>query len=103
MIDFEPIRIEHKTLFAEAYAAEPTMSSGDSFGCVYLWDLLCRRNVAWLDGRLGVEYRCPRGVFYVTRRARETCVRPWRPLNSARQAWGRRCSCADWSRRRKNG
>ena len=64
MIDFEPIRIEHKTLFAEAYVAEPTMSSGDSFGCVYLWDLLCRRNVAWLDGRLGVEYRCPRGVFY---------------------------------------
>ena len=64
MIDFEPIRIEHKTLFADAYAAEPSMSSGDSFGCVYLWDLLCRRNIAWLDGRIGVEYRCPRGVFY---------------------------------------
>ena len=64
MIDFEPIRIEHKTFFAEAYAAEPTMSSGDSFGCVYLWDLICRRNIAWMDGRLGVEYRCPRGVFY---------------------------------------
>ena len=64
MNTFEPISLEHKALFSEAHAAEPTRSSGDSFGCVYLWDLLCRRNVAWLGGRLGVEYQCGRGVFY---------------------------------------
>ena len=61
---FEPICLEHRALFAEAHAAEPTRSSGDSFGCVYLWDLLCRRNIARLGGRLGIEYQCGRGTFY---------------------------------------
>ena len=64
MSEFEPIRLEHRSLFAETHAAEPTYSSGDSFGCVYLWDLLCRRNVARLGDRIGIEYMCPRGIFY---------------------------------------
>lgn len=64
MIDFEPIALRHKALFDAAHAAEPTGSSGDSFGCVYLWDQTCRRNVAPLGGRLGVEFMCPKGVFY---------------------------------------
>lgn len=64
MTDFAPISLGHRALFDTAHAAEPTGSSGDSFGCVYLWDLVCRRNVASLDGRMGIEFMCPKGVFY---------------------------------------
>ena len=64
MGEFEPISLEHRALFDRGHAAEPTGSSGDSFGCVYLWGLLCQRNVAALGGRVGVEYLCPKGVFY---------------------------------------
>jgi len=64
MSEFEPISLKHKSLFDEAHAAEPIQSSADSFGNVYLWDLLCRRNVARLGDRLGVEFLCPRGTFY---------------------------------------
>lgn len=64
MNDFEPISIKHKALFDETHAAQPTRSSGDSFGNIYLWDLLCRRNVARLGDRIGVEFMCPNGIFY---------------------------------------
>ena len=64
MTVFEPVGLEHRPLFAAAHAAEPSGSSGDSFGCVYLWDQTCRRNIAALDGRVGVEFMCPRGIFY---------------------------------------
>ena len=64
MTDFEPIGLKHRPLFDRAHAAEPTFISGDSFGCVYLWDLICRRNIAWLDGRLGIEYQCSHGIIY---------------------------------------
>ena len=64
MTEFEPVGLEHRSLFAAAHAAEPSGSSGDSFGCVYLWDQSCRRNIADLGGRVGVEFMCPRGIFY---------------------------------------
>ena len=64
MCDFQPIAPEHKALFDECLAAEPTESSGSSFGNVFLWDLYCRRNVARLGGRLGIEFLCPRGPFF---------------------------------------
>jgi len=64
MSDFEPIGLQHKPLFDEIYSRELSQSSGDSFGNVYLWDLLCRRNVARLGDRIGIEYMCPRGIFY---------------------------------------
>lgn len=64
MIEFEPISLKHRALFAETHAAQPTRSSGESFGNVYLWDLLCRRNVARLGDRIGIEFMCPKGTFY---------------------------------------
>ena len=64
MSEFEPISLKHKALFEETHAAEPNPSSGDSFGCVYLWDLRCRRNIARLGDRIGIEYMCPNGIFY---------------------------------------
>lgn len=64
MNEFTPISLKHKALFNEIYGLEQSQSSGDSFGNVYLWDLLCRRNIARLGDRIGVEYMCPRGIFY---------------------------------------
>ncbi|MBR4578117.1 MAG: DUF2156 domain-containing protein [Oscillospiraceae bacterium] len=64
MCDFQPIGLQHKPLFDACLAWENTLSSTDSFGNVFLWDILCRRNVARLGDRLGVEYMCPRGTFY---------------------------------------
>ena len=64
MIEFQPVGVQHKALFDECLAWENTESSTDSFGNVFLWDILCRRNVARLGDRLGVEYMCPKGTFY---------------------------------------
>ena len=64
MSDFQPIGLQHKPLFDELLAGHATQSSSDSFGNVFLWDILCRRNVARLGDRLGIEYLCPRGTFY---------------------------------------
>ena len=64
MSSFQPIGLNHKSLFDELRSYERTESSSDSFGNVFLWDILCRRNVARLGDRLGVEYLCPRGTFY---------------------------------------
>ena len=64
MSEFTPISLKHKALFNEIYGMEQSQSSSDSFGNVYLWDLLCRRNVARLGDRIGIEYMCPRGIFY---------------------------------------
>ena len=64
MNDFQPVGLQHKALFDACFAWEGTESSTDSFGNVFLWDILCRRNVARLGDRLGVEYLCPRGIFY---------------------------------------
>ena len=64
MIEFQPVGVQHKALFDECLSWENTESSTDSFGNVFLWDILCRRNVARLGDRLGVEYMCPKGTFY---------------------------------------
>lgn len=64
MSDFQPIGLQHKAIFDRCLAWEGTESSSDSFGNVFLWDILCRRNVSELKERLGVEYLCPRGIFY---------------------------------------
>ena len=64
MSDFQPISLQHKPFFDEALAWEDSKSSSDSFGNVFLWDILCRRNVAVLGKRLGIEYLCSRGAFY---------------------------------------
>lgn len=64
MSQFQPIGLNHKPLFEEMLSYESSDSSTDSFGNVYLWDILCRRNAARLGDRLGVEYLCPRGTFY---------------------------------------
>ena len=64
MIDFQPIGLQHKNLFDAAFMSERSQSSSDSFGNVFLWDILCRRNIAELGGRLGIEYLCPKGIFY---------------------------------------
>mgnify|MGYP002625485038 CR=1 FL=1 len=64
MNDFQPVGLQHKPIFDECLAWEQTESSTDSFGNVFLWDILCRRNVARLGDRLGVEYLCPKGTFY---------------------------------------
>ena len=64
MSQFQPIGLNHKPLFDEMRSYERTESSSDSFGNVFLWDILCRRNAARLGDRLGVEYLCPRGTFY---------------------------------------
>ena len=64
MIDFQPVGVQHKALFDECLSWENTQNSTDSFGNVFLWDILCRRNVARLGDRLGVEYLCPKGTFY---------------------------------------
>ncbi len=61
---FEPVSLEHRPLFEEMILRESSQNSSESFCNVYLWDLLCRRNVARLGDRLGVEYMCPRGTFY---------------------------------------
>ena len=64
MCDFHPISLADKTLFDELLPYEDSKSSGYSFGNVYLWDLLCRRNVARMDDRLCVEYLCKSGPFF---------------------------------------
>lgn len=64
MSDFQPVGLQHKPLFDRALAWENSKSSTDSFGNVFLWDILCRRNAAALGKRLGVEYLCPKGAFY---------------------------------------
>lgn len=64
MSEFQPIGLQHKPFFDEALASENSKSSSDSFGNVFLWDILCRRNVALLGDRLGIEYLCSRGAFY---------------------------------------
>ncbi len=65
MPDFKPISPEDKRLFDRCLREEHTQSSSVSFGNVFLWDLLCRRNVADLNGRLGVEFLCRSGTpFY---------------------------------------
>ena len=64
MSQFQPIGLNHKPLFDEVRRSERSESSSDSFGNVFLWDILCRRNAARLGDRLGVEYLCPRGTFY---------------------------------------
>ena len=48
MSEFQPIGLQHKPLFDEALSRENSKSSSDSFGNVFLWDILCRRNVAVL-------------------------------------------------------
>lgn len=66
MPEFRPISLADKPLFDAALAAEHTRNSTLSFGNVYLWSLLCRRNVAELDGRLGIEFLCSSGdPFFV--------------------------------------
>ena len=62
MSEFQPVGLQHKPLFDEALSRENSKSSSDSFGNVFLWDILCRRNVAVLGERLGIEYRECRGV-----------------------------------------
>ncbi len=64
MIEFEPISLKHRPIFVRGHAGEPTGSSGDSFGCVYLWNLYCQRNIAQLGERVGIEFLCPQGIFY---------------------------------------
>ena len=64
MSDFQPIGLQHKPMFDKALTWEDSKSSSDSFGNVFLWDILCRRNVAMLGERLGIEYLCPKGAFY---------------------------------------
>ena len=64
MSEFEPIELRHKALFDMCQGWESTLSSGSSFGNVFLWDLYCRRNVALLGERLGVEFLCPHGPFF---------------------------------------
>lgn len=64
MSEFQPIGLQHKPLFDEALSRENSKSSSDSFGNVFLWDILCRRNVAVLGERLGIEYLCSKGTFY---------------------------------------
>ncbi len=61
---FEPVSSIHRPLFEEMIRREDSQNSCESFGNVYLWDLLCRRNVTRLGNRLGLEYMCPRGTFY---------------------------------------
>lgn len=63
-MDFAPITIEHKALFDAVGILEPSRNAGYSFGNVFLWDLLYRRNVAWLGDRIAIEYEFPQGVFY---------------------------------------
>lgn len=63
-IDFAPITIEHKALFDEVGVLEPSRNAGYSFGNVFLWDLLYRRNIARLGDRIGIEYEFPQGIFY---------------------------------------
>ena len=55
MSEFQPIGLQHKPFFDEALSRENSKSSSDSFGNVFLWDILCRRNVAVLGERLGIE------------------------------------------------
>ena len=64
MFEFQPVGVQHKALFEECLSWEDTENSTDSFGNVFLWDILCRRNVARLGDRLGVEYLCPKGTFF---------------------------------------
>ena len=64
MIEFEPISLAHKPLFDELLTWEDSKSSGSSFGNVFLWDLYCRRSVARLGDRLGIEFLCRKGPFY---------------------------------------
>lgn len=64
MSEFQPIGLQHMPLFEETMLAEPSQSSSESFGNVFLWDIFCRRNVARLGDRRGIEYLCPRGTFY---------------------------------------
>ena len=64
MSEFQPVGLQHKPLFDEALSRENSKSSSDSFGNVFLWDILCRRNVAVLGERLGIEYLCSKGAFY---------------------------------------
>ena len=64
MSEFQPIGLQHKPFIDEALAWEGSKSSSDSFGNVFLWDILCRRNVAVLGERLGIEYLCSKGAFY---------------------------------------
>lgn len=64
MSEFQPVGLQHKSLFDECFQFEGMESSSDSFGNVFLWDILCRRNIARLGDRLGVEYLCPMGIFY---------------------------------------
>ena len=64
MSDFQPIGLQHKVFFEEALTWENSRSSTDSFGNVFLWNILCKRNAARLGERLGVEYLCPKGAFY---------------------------------------
>ena len=62
MSEFQPIGLQHKPFIDEALAWEGSKSSSDSFGNVFLWDILCRRNVAVLGERLGIEHLCSKVV-----------------------------------------
>ena len=55
MSDFQPVGLQHKPFFDKALTWENSKSSSDSFGNVFLWDVFCRRNVAALGERLGVN------------------------------------------------
>ncbi len=65
MLNLEPITIEHESLFRRCIDAAGSQNSSVSFGNVYLWSLMCKRNVGLFGERLCVEFLCRQGEpFY---------------------------------------
>ena len=89
MSEFQPIGLQHKPLFDETLGWEDSKSSSDSFGNVFLWDIFCRRNVAALGERLGIEYLCPKGIFYAYPSGRGELVPAVDALHKRAAAQGR--------------
>ena len=58
MLKFTPLQLSHRESYLRCFDRENCQNSTYSFGTVYLWSLLCRRNVAELDKRFAVEYLC---------------------------------------------
>lgn len=58
MLNFHPIQITDRAAYLRCLGWEGTQSSSVSFGNVFLWDLLCQRNLALCGERMCAEYLC---------------------------------------------
>lgn len=63
---FHPVSMDDRIAYIQCLTEENTQSSSASFGNLFLWDYLCTRNVAFVDGRVCAEYLCCHSTPFFT-------------------------------------